>query len=76
VTSEIQTSDAEEWLKLKAVIGQGLGDIIAFTRQKLKDLIPTIRVIKDRKLWKHGDYASFDECQLVNNNSNYLHIFN
>lgn len=65
MSSEIQASEKEEWLKHKTIVGLGLGDIVACARQKLKDMIPSIKAIKDKQLWRHGGYDSFkDFCQL------------
>lgn len=65
MSSEIQASEKEEWLKHKTTVGIGLGDIVACARQKLKDMMPSIQIIKDKQLWKHGGYDSFkDFCEL------------
>lgn len=50
-----------EWEERKLRVGGKLGEIVAFTRQTLKELIPDIEAIKDKRLWEHGDYESFKD---------------
>lgn len=50
-----------EWEARKKRIGAALGEIADLTVRKIKDILPDIRAIKDKKLWRIGGYKSFED---------------
>lgn len=62
MASEIAKPSAlaqKEWEMRKKRVGEKLGTIVDFTRQTLRDIIPDLRAIRDKELWRHGGHESF-----------------
>lgn len=64
MTSEITTKPTlaeKQWIACRDRVRAKLASISEFHRVTLREMLPDIRAIKEKKLWKFGEYASFEE---------------
>lgn len=61
--SEITPRDQAEWEASKGRINAKINALAAFTHQSVREMLPDIKAIKERQLWRCGKYDSFaDFC--------------
>jgi hypothetical protein len=66
VKSELALKPEQEWEQRKERVGGAIDMMVRVTEEQLSRIIPDLEAIRDKRLYRHGDYKTFESfCEKV-----------
>lgn len=64
--SELALKPEQEWEQRKERVGGAIDMMVRVTEEQLSRIIPDLEAIRDKRLYRHGDYKTFESfCEKV-----------